>query len=78
MRMGGGSDDHPENAAHASCCMWAHMQHNACGPFSGWSSEPLHPPHMPIFTLFSYDFTDLRHSEQLSRAEELLSLILES
>ena len=33
---------------------------------------------MPIFSLFSYDVTDLRHSEQLNRAEELLSLILES
>ena len=33
------SDDHPENGPHAFCCMWAHMQHYACGPFSGWSSD---------------------------------------
>ena len=64
-----------------------HMHHVACGPtcnimhvghFQGGHPNPYTPPHMPIFTLFSYDFTDLRHSEQLSRAEELLSLILES
>ena len=23
-------------------CMWAHMQHYACGPFSGWSSDHIH------------------------------------
>ena len=46
------SDDHPGKRPHASSCMWAHMQLDACGQFLLWS--PDHPksffkqPKIPI------------------------------
>ena len=47
-----GSDDHPENSPHALCCMWAHMQHNACGPLLGWSSDHLSISVVYVLRLF--------------------------
>ena len=47
-----GSDDQPENGPHALCCMWAHMQHNACGLFSGWSSDHLSISVVYVLRLF--------------------------
>ena len=56
-RRSRGSDDHPENAPHALCCMWtnlkmAHMHCVACGPFSGWSFDHLSISVVYVLRLF--------------------------